>query len=115
MPEYVPHTDSCYPLVHVFQIAKAVELEVARRLEEERALERQRREEEATAAVSRSTSMREDSHSQDSSLQSLPSGLLTPLLKSSRDSHEDELKRRLDELEARLCDLFFSLASRRTD
>ncbi|RPD53144.1 kinesin-domain-containing protein [Lentinus tigrinus ALCF2SS1-7] len=85
------------------RIAKAVELEVARRLEEERARERQRREEEeaATASASRSASMQEDSHSQDSSLQSLPSGLLTPLLKSSRESHEDELKRRLDELEAR--------------
>ncbi|RDX42160.1 kinesin-domain-containing protein [Lentinus brumalis] len=84
------------------RIAKAVELEVARRLEEERARERQRREEEEAAAeASRSASMQEESRSQDSSLQSLPSGLLTPLLKSSRDSHDDELKRRLDELEAR--------------
>ncbi|KAI0720850.1 P-loop containing nucleoside triphosphate hydrolase protein [Cerioporus squamosus] len=84
------------------RIAKAVEVEVARRLEEERARERQRREEEeAAAAASRSASMQEESRSQDSSLQSLPSGLLTPLLKSSRESHEDELKRRLDELEAR--------------
>ncbi|KAI0739220.1 P-loop containing nucleoside triphosphate hydrolase protein [Daedaleopsis nitida] len=80
------------------RIAKAVELEVARRLQEEREREHQRREEEeASIAASRSASVEEG----ESALQSLPSGLLTPLLKSSRASHEDELKRRLDELEAR--------------
>ncbi|PIL26656.1 hypothetical protein GSI_11281 [Ganoderma sinense ZZ0214-1] len=108
------------------RIAKAVELEVARRLQEER--ERQRRDDEeraATAAALVSTSASTSSSSvassasasasrhptdgdadaeeeeDDSHLESLPSGLLTPLLKSKGHTSEDELKRRLDELEAR--------------
>ena len=104
-----------------------MELEVARRLEER---EKQRREEEeaaaqAAAAASTSRSLSADSslHQSESSidstpaLQTLPSGLLTPLLKSSqtRESHEDELKRRLDELEARLCELFLNFAGRVSD
>ena len=109
------------------QIAKAVEIEVARRLEER---ERQRREEEeaaaaalaASASSSASTSRSSDRtlHSptdSSESLQSLPSGLLTPLLKSSfgRESHDEELKRRLDELEARLCELLITMVGRPSD
>ncbi|KAI0764505.1 kinesin-domain-containing protein [Trametes elegans] len=78
------------------RIAKAVELEVARRLEER---EKQRREEEEAAAASRSQSMSMNDE-QTSSLQSLPSGVLTPLLKQ-RQNHEDELKQRLEELESK--------------
>ncbi|KAI1786603.1 kinesin-domain-containing protein [Ganoderma leucocontextum] len=102
------------------RIAKAVEVEVARRLQEER--ERQRREDEeraaaaaALASASASTSSSSSSagssasashhptntEEDDSQLESLPSGLLTPLLKSKGHTSEDELKRRLDELEAR--------------
>ncbi|KAH9886009.1 P-loop containing nucleoside triphosphate hydrolase protein [Cubamyces lactineus] len=77
------------------RIAKAVELEVARRLEER---EKQRREEEAAEAARRqSMSMQEE---QTSSLQSLPPDLLTPLLKQ-RQSHDEELKQRLEELESK--------------
>ncbi|KAI0349857.1 kinesin-domain-containing protein [Trametes cingulata] len=79
------------------RIAKAVELEVARRLAER---EQQRREEEeaaAAAAASHSVSMQDE---QASSLQSLPPGLLTPLLKA-RQSHDEELKQRLEELESK--------------
>ncbi|TBU52461.1 kinesin-domain-containing protein [Dichomitus squalens] len=105
------------------RIAKAVEREVARRLEEER--ERLRREEEERAAnlsagssasasrnhhvitdgstnISINTTQEDNSTSSSSSaLESLPSGMLTPLLKSKAGASEDELKRRLDELEAR--------------
>ena len=111
------------------QIAKAVEVEVARRLQEER--ERQRREDEeraaaaaALASTSASTSSSSvassasasrhpvDGEDDDSRLESLPSGLLTPLLKSKGHTSEDELKRRLDELEARLCAFSLTLARR---
>ncbi|KAH9917698.1 kinesin-domain-containing protein [Epithele typhae] len=91
------------------RIARAVELEVARRLEER---EKQRLEEEE-AAISTSTSRSSNTSSSlsndgddssnantSTSLQTLPSGLLTPLLKS-RNTEDEELKRRLDELEAR--------------
>ncbi|KAI8969759.1 kinesin-domain-containing protein [Trametes punicea] len=79
------------------RIAKAVEVEVARRLNER---EKQRlEEEEAASAASRSQSMSmQDSHA--SSSQSLPPGLLTPLLKQ-RQSHDEELKQRLEELESK--------------
>ncbi|OSC97390.1 kinesin-domain-containing protein [Trametes coccinea BRFM310] len=76
------------------RIAKAVELEVARRLEER---EKQRREEEEEAARRQSMSLQDD---QASSLQSLPPGLLTPLLKH-RQSQDEELKQRLEELESK--------------
>ncbi|KAH9848323.1 P-loop containing nucleoside triphosphate hydrolase protein [Lenzites betulinus] len=77
------------------RIAKAVELEVARRLEER---EKQRREEEeAVASSMRSQSMIVHDE-QTSSLHSLPPGLLSPLLKH-RHSADEELKQRLDELE----------------
>ncbi|KAI0676625.1 kinesin-domain-containing protein [Trametes maxima] len=77
------------------RIAKAVELEVARRLEER---EKQlREEEEASRRRSQSMSIHEE---QASSLQSLPPGLLTPLLKQ-RQSHDEELKQRLEELESK--------------
>ena len=111
------------------QIAKAVEVEVARRLQEER--ERQRQEDEertaaaaALASTSASTSSSSvassasashhppDTEEDDSRLESLPSGLLTPLLKSKGHTSEDELKRRLDELEARLCAFSLTLARR---
>ncbi|KAI0822872.1 P-loop containing nucleoside triphosphate hydrolase protein [Trametes gibbosa] len=77
------------------RIAKAVELEVARRLEER---EKQRREEEeAAVAAARSQSMTVHDE-QVSSLHSLPPGLLSPLLKH-RHSADEELKQRLEELE----------------
>ncbi|KAI0630947.1 kinesin-domain-containing protein [Trametes polyzona] len=93
------------PTIHVHlteeeinaRIAKAVELEVARRLEEREKQRRQEEEEAAAAARSQSMSMQDD---QASSLQSLPPGLLTPLLKQ-RHSVDEELKQRLEELESK--------------
>ncbi|KAI0367731.1 kinesin-domain-containing protein [Pilatotrama ljubarskyi] len=80
------------------RIAKAVELEVARRLAEREA---QRREEEEAAAAAAGTSQSVSMHDeQASSLQSLQPGLLTPLLKA-RQSHDEELKQRLEELESK--------------
>ena len=127
-----PSPLKCLTFPPCMQIAKAVEVEVARRLQEER--ERQRREDEERAAVaaalastSASTSSSSvsssasasashypaaDAEEDDSRLESLPSGLLTPLLKSKGHTSEDELKRRLDELEARLCAFSLTLARR---
>nr|VWP00188.1 Glucose transporter rco-3 [Ganoderma boninense] len=87
------------------RIAKAVELEVARRLQEER--DRQRREDEeraAAAAALASTSASTSTSSSETTTRGssrFPRDLLTPLLKSKGHTSEDELKRRLDELEAR--------------
>ena len=74
-----------------------MEAEVTRRLEErerERAEEEERRarEDQAPVAQRRRSPKRE----------SLPSGVLTPLLKRNRDLG-DELKNRLQELEKKLC------------
>lgn len=76
------------------QIAKAVELEVARRLEER----------EEAARKERSMSVLHEEHGSASagSLQSLPPGLLSPLFKKQRHSADDELKQRLEELESKL-------------
>ncbi|KAL1946389.1 hypothetical protein VTO73DRAFT_15516 [Trametes versicolor] len=75
------------------RIAKAVELEVARRLEER----------EEAARKERSMSVLHEEHGSASagSLQSLPPGLLSPLLKKQRHSADDELKQRLEELESK--------------
>ncbi|RDB30648.1 Kinesin-like protein KIF22 [Hypsizygus marmoreus] len=82
------------------RISKAVEMEVARRLEErERA--REREEEERRAKEREVDLQRPSSHAKPKSPkkeQSLPSGVLTPLLKRHRDL-DDELKNRLQELE----------------
>lgn len=78
------------------QIAKAVETEVARRLEErEKERERLKEEEEQQA-----TATMPDSSESSPKLQkeTLPPGVLTPLLKRHRDL-DDELKQRLHELE----------------
>lgn len=85
------------------RISKAVEAEVARRLEErekERMLEdeaKRARELEQQAETSQ-TSIQDSSAAEQPSTQSLPSGVLTPLLKRHRDL-DDELKSRLLELE----------------
>ncbi|EIW55394.1 kinesin-domain-containing protein [Trametes versicolor FP-101664 SS1] len=75
------------------RIAKAVELEVARRLEER----------EEAARKERSMSVLHEEHGSASagSLHSLPPGLLSPLLKKQRHSADDELKQRLEELESK--------------
>jgi kinesin family member 22 len=81
------------------QIAKAVEAEVARRLEErEKEQERLKGEQEQQAAATvpdtSEPSVRYDK-------ETLPPGVLTPLLKRHRDL-DDELKLRLHELERKL-------------
>jgi kinesin family protein 22 len=85
------------------QIAKAVEVEVARRLEE-REKERVREEEERRAKELQqqaAAAERETQPVDEPSKQTLPSGVLTPLLKRHRDL-DDELKMRLQELEAKM-------------
>jgi kinesin family member 22 len=83
------------------QIAKAVETEVARRLEErekERERLREEQEQQGTAIPDSSES------SPKQQKETLPPGVLTPLLKRHRDL-DDELKQRLHELERKLYDL----------
>jgi kinesin family member 22 len=81
-----------------------VEVEVARRLEE-REKERLREEEERRAKELQEQQQAEasekDMQPADEPKQTLPSGVLTPLLKRHRDL-DDELKARLQELEAKL-------------
>jgi kinesin family member 22 len=81
------------------QISKAVEAEVARRLaerERERA-ERVKAEESEVAHTIDSKTTQSGSKSPERE-QSIPSGILTPLLKRHREL-DDELKNRLQELE----------------
>ncbi|KAI0051371.1 kinesin-domain-containing protein [Auriscalpium vulgare] len=82
------------------RISKAVEAEVAKRLEvrlEE--LERQRvQDEEARRAREQTEISHDPTPEKQPDLQSLPSGLLTPLLKRHQDL-DNELRRRLQELE----------------
>jgi kinesin family protein 22 len=75
---------------------------VARRLEE-REIEREREEEERRAKEQHEQHQVDASekHVDETSKQTLPSGVLTPLLKRHRDL-DDELKARLQELEAKL-------------
>ena len=76
-------------------------MEVARRLEErekERVKEEDRRAQEQQQA---GASMKETPPADEPSKETLPSGVLTPLLKRHRDL-DDELKARLQELEAKL-------------
>jgi kinesin family member 22 len=77
-------------------------MEVARRLEE-REKERVREEEERRAKEQQELAQQqaEASKEEEASKQTLPSGVLTPLLKRHRDL-DDELKARLQELEAKL-------------
>ena len=83
------------------KISKIVEIEVARRLEqrlkekEEEEEERRKKEGEQRTEASGSSS---ESPSKD---RSLPSGVLTPLLKKHKDL-DDELRLRLQELERKL-------------
>jgi kinesin family protein 22 len=88
------------------QISKAVEMEVARRLEErerERGNEeeaRRSREQEQELQRTTSGSSRSKSRSPKKE-QTLPPGVLTPLLRRHRDL-DDELQHRLQELERKL-------------
>ncbi|KAF8887574.1 kinesin-like protein [Infundibulicybe gibba] len=82
------------------RISRAVEMEVTRRLEER---EQQRRQEEQERQARESQAgipMQEARRSRSPTMeqQTLPSGVLTPLLKRHRDL-DDELKTRLQELE----------------
>ena len=85
------------------QITKAVEIEVTRRLEEREKLERLREEERRTRQTEQQMSNSEKPipSADQTAQQSLPSGVLTPLLKRHRDL-DDELKARLHELEEKL-------------
>ncbi|KIL60297.1 hypothetical protein M378DRAFT_84006 [Amanita muscaria Koide BX008] len=92
------------------RISKIVEIEVARRLEErlkekEREEEERRRKEEQqergmTRAEASSSSLTRSPSKRDQD-RSLPSGVLTPLLKKHKDL-DDELRQRLHELERKL-------------
>ena len=75
---------------------------MARRLEE-REKERVREEEERRAKEQQELAQQQAdaSKEEEASKQTLPSGVLTPLLKRHRDL-DDELKARLQELEAKL-------------
>jgi kinesin family protein 22 len=78
-----------------------VEAEVARRLEE-REKERVKEEDERRAKEQQDQQAEAAEKKKDDSLkETLPSGVLTPLLKRHRDL-DDELKARLYELEAKL-------------
>ena len=81
------------------QITKAVEAEVARRLaeRERETAERVKAEESDVAPTIDSKTTQSGSKSPERE-QSLPSGILTPLLKRHREL-DDELKNRLEELE----------------
>jgi kinesin family protein 22 len=88
--------------MYLGQISKAVEMEVAKRLEErEREREREKdKEEELQHSKEDDRPVRQKSKSPKKE-QTLPSGLLTPLLKRHKDL-DDELKTRLQDLEKRL-------------
>lgn len=77
------------------KIAKAVEAEVARRLEER---ERSREQEDAKLREQH----RSSGEAHGSSSQTLPSGILTPLLRRHQDLDE-QLRQRLADLEQKLC------------
>jgi kinesin family protein 22 len=81
------------------QISKAVEAEVARRLaeRERERVERVKAEESEVAHMIDSKTTQSRSKSPEGE-QSIPSGVLTPLLKRHREL-DDELKSRLQELE----------------
>ena len=93
------------------KISKIVEIEVTRRLEqrlkekEAEEEERKKKEDEHKTEASESSSSRPPSNDR-----SLPSGVLTPLLKRHKDL-DDELRLRLQELERKLYVLlrFFSI------
>ncbi|GLB45200.1 putative TRAFAC class myosin-kinesin ATPase superfamily, kinesin family protein [Lyophyllum shimeji] len=81
------------------RISKAVEAEVARRLEErERAREREEEERRAREQEMESQPPGSSKSRSPKKEQTLPSGVLTPLLKRHKDL-DDELKSRLEELE----------------
>jgi hypothetical protein len=79
-----------------------VEAEVARRLEEREKEEEERREKEKRDEI---TKAKERSPKKEPR-ETLPSGVLTPLLKRHRDL-DNELKNRLQELELKMCVLTF--------
>lgn len=88
--------------IYNLKISKAVEMEVARRLQE-REQERAKEEEERRARQHEPSLSSEKAMpaADDPASQSLPSGVLTPLLQRHRDLDE-ELKARLRELENKL-------------
>lgn len=81
------------------QISKAVEAEVERRLKEKlEEMERQRAADEERARQEAEITDTTRDHTIEIAQPSLPSGLLTPLLKRHRDL-DHELRQRLQELE----------------
>jgi len=78
-------------------VEAAVEAEVTRRLAERLRAEEEKRERENDALVRPTSSSRSKSPSKEKET-TLPSGVLTPLLKRHKDL-DDELKNRLRELE----------------
>ena len=79
-------------------------MEVARRLEErekERVVEEERRVKEQQEQEQAEASAKATQYMDEPAKQTLPSGVLTPLLKRHRDL-DDELKARLQELETKL-------------
>lgn len=81
------------------QISKAVEAEVARRLAERERGKDDEEEERRSRGDRRSERSKSRSPKKE---QTLPPGILTPLLKRHKDL-DDELKSRLQELENKLC------------
>lgn len=88
------------------QIARAVEAEVARRLQErerEWAREEEARREEDARRLAEEEAKREEKHMGKAPAQEpLLSGTLTPLLRRHEDVEGGELKKRLEELEQKL-------------
>jgi kinesin family protein 22 len=86
----------------LFQISKAVEAEVSRRLKEKLdEMERQRAAEEERARKEVEVADTTKDQSLEIGQRSLPPGLLTPLLKRHQDL-DNELRQRLQELEKKL-------------
>ena len=86
----------------LFQISKAVEAEVSRRLKEKLdEMERQRAAEEERSREEAEVADATKDKSVEIGQRSLPPGLLTPLLKRHQDL-DNELRQRLQELEKKL-------------
>jgi len=84
---------------YFFQISKAVEAEVERRLKEKlEEMERQRAADEERSRQEAEIADTTRDHTIEIPQPSLPSGLLTPLMKRHQDL-DNELRQRLQELE----------------